>query len=109
MRILAGTDDGLTVIRWIEGERSGRAIEKHFEGRQVYRLAATAQGIWAVVPEEGIFRSQNRGDSWERVAERLGGAMVRSLTASARRPVGDLRRYGTRGHVRVERRRSRLG
>jgi len=86
MRILAGTDDGLMVIRWIEGERSGRTVKKHFEGRQVYRLAVTAHGIWAVVPEEGIFRSADRGDSWERVADRLGGAMIRSLTISPRDP-----------------------
>lgn len=86
MRILAGTDDGLIVIRWLEGERSGRTIEKHFKGRQVYRLTATEHGVWAVVPEEGIYFSRDRGDSWERVAERLGGAMIRSLAVAPRDP-----------------------
>ncbi len=86
MRILVGTDDGLIVIRWIEGERSGRIVEKHFEGRQVYRLAATEGGAWAVVPEEGIFLSLDGGGSWERKADRLGGSMVRSLLPSPRDP-----------------------
>ena len=86
MRILVGTDDGLHVIRWIEGERSGRTAEKHFEGRQVYRLAATDRRIWAVVPEEGLFYSGDGGGSWERVLDRLDGAQVRALAVSPSDP-----------------------
>jgi photosystem II stability/assembly factor-like uncharacterized protein len=86
MRILVGTDDGLHVIRWIEGERSGRVSEKHFEGRQVYRLAATDRRLWAVIPEEGLFHSRDGGASWERAIERLDGAMVRSIAVSPADP-----------------------
>jgi len=86
MRILVGTDDGLHVIRWIEGERSGRVAEKHFEGRQVYRLAATDRRVWAVVPEEGLFFSGDKGGSWERAVDRLDGATVRSLAISPSDP-----------------------
>jgi len=86
MRILVGTDGGLNVIRWIEGERSGRVSEKHFEGRQVYQLAATDRRVWAVIPEEGLFFSADNGGSWERAVDRLGGAMVRSLAISPADP-----------------------
>ncbi|MEJ2548854.1 MAG: hypothetical protein P8125_13755 [Gemmatimonadota bacterium] len=86
MRILVGTDDGLHVIRWIEGERSGRTAEKHFEGRQVYRLAATDRRVWAVVPEEGLFYSNDDGGSWERATDRLDGAMVRAIAVSPSDP-----------------------
>ncbi len=85
MRILVGTDDGLMVVRWIEGERTGRIIERHFEGRQVYRLAATDREAWAVVPEEGLFRSRD-GSRWERVTERPGNGRIRSLTVSPHDP-----------------------
>ncbi len=86
MRILVGTDDGLHVIRWIEGERSGRVAEKHFEGRQVYRLAATDRHVWAAIPEEGLFFSGDEGGSWERAVDRLDGATVRSLAISPADP-----------------------
>ncbi|MGW8281764.1 MAG: WD40/YVTN/BNR-like repeat-containing protein [Gemmatimonadota bacterium] len=86
MRILVGTDDGLMVIRWIEGERSGRILEKQFEGRQVYRLVPSDGGVWAVVPDEGIFHSIDDGSSWDRVADRLGGAKIRSLSVSPQDP-----------------------
>ncbi len=86
MRILVGTDDGLMVIRWIEGERSGRILEKQFVGRQVYRLVPSDGGVWAVVPDEGIFHSIDDGSSWERVADRLGGAKIRSLSVSPQDP-----------------------
>ncbi len=86
MRILVGTDDGLHVVRWIEGERSGRTAEKHFEGRQVYRLVATDGRFWAVVPREGIFASTDAGWSWERVVDRLGDGTVRTLAVSPADP-----------------------
>ncbi|MDT8436297.1 MAG: hypothetical protein RRA92_06030 [Gemmatimonadota bacterium] len=84
MRILVGTDEGLSVVRWIEGERSGRVAERQFEGRQVYRLAAAGTALWAVVPDEGLFRSTDRGDSWNRVTEPPEGRRVLSFAAAGR-------------------------
>jgi hypothetical protein len=84
MRILVGTDGGLNVVRWIEGERAGRVVEKQFEDRQVYGLVVGERELWAVVPAEGLFRSGDRGETWDRVVDRLGGRAVRSLAVSPR-------------------------
>lgn len=84
MRILVGTDRGLNVVRWIEGERAGRVVEKQFEDRQVYALVVTERNLWAVVPEEGLFRSRDRGATWDRVVDRLDGRKVRSFAVSPR-------------------------
>jgi photosystem II stability/assembly factor-like uncharacterized protein len=84
MRILVGTDEGLNVVRWIEGERAGRVVEKQFEGRQVYDLVVGERRLWAVVPDEGLFRSADRGETWERVVDRLDGRRIRSLAVTPR-------------------------
>lgn len=87
MRILAGTDDGLHLIRWLEGEKSGTTVSRSFEGRSVTSVVRAPEAVLAAVPGLGLQRSTDGGATWEPLDERLGGADVRTLASA---PTGEL-------------------
>jgi photosystem II stability/assembly factor-like uncharacterized protein len=57
-----------------------------FEGLQVYGLLGDDRDLWAVVPARGLFRSEDRGERWERVVADLDGRFVRALARHPRNP-----------------------
>lgn len=82
MRILVGSDDGLGLIRWLEGEKTGTVLSRGFEGETVSSFARSGDTLLAAVPERGLFRSPDGGTTWEPLADRLGGARVTTLAAA---------------------------
>lgn len=87
MRILVGSDDGLCLIRWLEGEKSGTVLSRGFEGETVSSFVHAGDVVLAAVPERGLFRSVDGGTTWEPLADRLGGGKVTALAAA---PSGSL-------------------
>ncbi len=87
MRILVGSDDGLCLIRWLEGEKSGTVVSRGFEGETVSSFVRSGDGVLAAVPERGLFRSADGGTTWEPLADRLDGARITTLAAA---PSGSL-------------------
>jgi hypothetical protein len=87
MRIVLATDDGLILIRWLAGERAGTVVAREFEGHQVTALAGSPGTLYAAVPEIGVFRSDNGGGSWARLASLPSG--IKPLVLSVL-PSGDL-------------------
>ncbi|MGI9037385.1 MAG: WD40/YVTN/BNR-like repeat-containing protein [Gemmatimonadota bacterium] len=87
MRILAGTDDGLHLIRWLEGEKSGTTVSRSFEGQPVSSIVRAPEAVIAAVPGLGLQRSVDGGATWEPLDERLAGSDVRTLAAA---PTGEL-------------------
>lgn len=83
MRILVGSDDGLRVVRWLEGEKSGTVVHRGFDGDRVVALAQSGDRLLAAVPERGLFRSDDEGATWTPVADRLGGGRVTALATAA--------------------------
>lgn len=82
MRILVGSDDGLCLLRWLEGEKSGTVVSRGFEGEIVSSFVRTGEAVLAAVPERGLFRSVDGGTTWEPLAKRLDGARVTTLAAA---------------------------
>ena len=82
MRILAGSDDGLCLVRWLEGEKSGTVLSRGFEDEVVSSFARSGDAVLAAVPERGLFRSTDGGTTWEPLASRLGGARITTLAAA---------------------------
>jgi len=83
MRILVGSEDGICLVRWLEGEKSGTVESRGFEGEAVAALARTADEgeILAAVPELGLFKSVD-GATWEPLVDRLGGGRVTALAVT---------------------------
>ena len=87
MRILVGSDDGLSLIRWLEGEKSGTVVSRGFERETVSSFARSGEMLLAAVPERGLFGSADGGTTWEPLADRLGGERITTLAAA---PSGSL-------------------
>lgn len=82
MRILTGSDDGLTLIRWLEGEKSGTVVSRAFEGELVTSVARRDDAVLAAIPERGLFRSDDGGTTWRPIADRLAGARIATLAVA---------------------------
>jgi photosystem II stability/assembly factor-like uncharacterized protein len=87
MRMLVGSDDGLCLIRWLEGERSGTVLSRGFEGAAVSSFVRSGDMVLAAVPERGVFRSADGGTTWEPLPARFDGAKITALVAA---PSGSL-------------------
>lgn len=87
MRILVGSDSGLCLVRWLEGEKSGTVVSRGFEGESVSSFVRSGDVVLATVPERGLFRSTDGGTTWEPLAARLDGAKITTLAAA---PSGSL-------------------
>lgn len=83
MRILVGSEDGVTLIRWLEGEKTGTVVSRGFEGETVASFVRSGETILAAVPERGLFRSADGGVTWEPLAERIDGRRVTALATAA--------------------------
>jgi photosystem II stability/assembly factor-like uncharacterized protein len=86
MRILVGTRGGLHLVRWVHGERSAKVEYREFEGQDVTSIIPAAGSLYVVVPQDGVFRSDDRARTWQSVAERLNGHQIRALDVSPRSP-----------------------
>jgi photosystem II stability/assembly factor-like uncharacterized protein len=82
MRILVGSEEGLRIVRWLEGEKAGTVESRGFDGLEVAALVSAGDGdILAAVPERGLFRSDD-GVTWEPLVDRLDGGRIRALVAA---------------------------
>lgn len=86
MRILVGTQGGLYVVRWVHGERSAQVEESHFEGDDVRAIVPAGRAFYAAVSGHGIWRTDDRGHTWEQVTRPFDGHRIRSLAVSPRNP-----------------------
>lgn len=86
MRILAGTKGGLHVIRWVHGERAAQVEGKHFLGQEVRSIVPAGGKLYATVAGAGVFRSDDRGATWQRSVAALNGHQVSTLSVSPRNP-----------------------
>ncbi|MDH3428074.1 MAG: hypothetical protein OEM23_06520, partial [Gemmatimonadota bacterium] len=87
MRIAIGTDDGLRVIRWLAGERSGTVTSRAFDGHSVVSLTSHSGVIYAAVPDSGVHKTSDRGATWQPAAALPSGVHAETLAVS---PSGDL-------------------
>ena len=85
MRLAVATKRGVHVVRWIEGERSGRIVAGALESSNV-TCAMTIRGTAFVGTRAGeVFTSTDRGESWQRLETlEIDGA----VTALAGSPLG---------------------
>lgn len=82
MRILVGSENGLHLVRWLEGEKTGAVEDRAFEGEEVAALVPAGDGaILAAVPGRGLFRSDD-GVTWTLLVDRLNGGRITALAAA---------------------------
>lgn len=87
MRILIGTDDGLHLIRWLAGERTGTVVSRALEGNRIVSLAGSGGTLYAATADAGVHRSPNRGTTWEPLSGLPDGTAGTAVVAL---PTGDL-------------------
>lgn len=68
MRLVIGTDDGVRVARWIPGERAAQMQTEAFSGETVSAAARSRTRVYAATLSGSVYRSDDRGDTWERAA-----------------------------------------
>lgn len=86
MRILVGTKGGLHLVRWVHGERTAQIESKEFLGQEVRAIVPAGGKLYATVAGSGIFRSDDRGATWQRVVATVNGHQISTLSVSPRNP-----------------------
>ena len=81
MRLIAGTQKGVRVLRWVKGERSAGARERALEAERIRTTVARGSSIYVGTGSGKAFHSEDRGSSWNPVQQGLECAAVCSLTA----------------------------
>lgn len=79
MRILVGGDEGLCLVRWLEGEKTGTVVSRAFQGETVSSLVAAGDAVLAAVLEHGLYRSEDGGETWAPAVERPSAGSVTTL------------------------------
>lgn len=64
MRILVGGDEGLCLVRWLEGEKTGTVVSRAFQGEAVSSLVRVGDAVLAAVLGHGLYRSDDGGKTW---------------------------------------------
>lgn len=81
MRILVGSDEGLCLVRWLEGEKTGTVVSRAFQGETVSSLIRAGDAVLAAVPGHGLFRSDDGGKTWAPAAEQPAGGVTKLAVA----------------------------
>lgn len=85
MRLVIATQQGLHVVRWVRGERSGRTEAVALPRQEVRAVVRGRSATWATTRSGEIHRSDDRGSTWTRISPGVGVAGV-SLAVTARGP-----------------------
>lgn len=86
MQLVIGTDDGVRVARWIPGERSAQMQNEAFAGEAVSAAVRSRTRVYAATRSGGVYRSDDRGGTWERAAALPDDRTVSALCAIPRHP-----------------------
>lgn len=82
MRLIAGTDHGIEVLRWIEGERSAQRKVAAREEETVTTAFRGDDGVYCGTASGKVFFSRDRGEEWVRMWVDEGERAIRSLTGT---------------------------
>lgn len=79
MRILVGSDEGLCLVRWLEGEKTGTVVSRAFQGETVSSFVRSGDAVLAAVLGHGLYRSEDTGETWAPAVEQPSGGTVTTL------------------------------
>ncbi len=86
MRLLIGTDDGVHAARWIPGERSARVKTSDLAGDGVATVVEVDGVAYAAGRTKGVYRTDDRGDSWVRASTPPAGRALTALVPAPAQP-----------------------
>lgn len=81
MRLIAGTQKGVRVLRWVKGERSAGARARALEAETIEATTARGSNVMVGTGSGKAFLSGDRGSSWEPAQGGLECGAVCSLAA----------------------------
>lgn len=82
MRLIAGTDGGIEVLRWIEGERSAQRKVTARDEETATTVFRGDDGVYCGTASGKVFFSRDRGEEWVRMWVDPEERAVRSLTGT---------------------------
>lgn len=82
MRLIAGTDGGIEVLRWIQGERSAQRKVMAREDETVTTAFRGDDGVYCGTASGKVFFTRDRGDEWIRMWVDPEERAIRSLTGT---------------------------
>jgi photosystem II stability/assembly factor-like uncharacterized protein len=83
MRLIAGTQKGVRVLRWVKGERQAGARARALEAEHIKATTARGASVFVGTGSGKAFVSKDRGSSWEPAQQGLECDAVCSLVAGS--------------------------
>lgn len=81
MRLIAGTEKGVQVLRWLKGERAASLQTRALEAERIRAAAVRGSAVFVGTGSGKVFASKDRGASWEPLQDGLECQAVCSLAA----------------------------
>lgn len=81
MRVIAGTDRGVRVLRWLKGERAASLQARALEAERIQAATVRGSEVFVGTGSGKVFVSRDRGTSWEPIPDGLECEAVCSLAA----------------------------